>query len=347
MERAYQRLVTPMPGLGEADRRVWRYAMIYPNTTIDLYPDQVVTWRIDPDGPLRARDEAFGYRHPRAGLRTRLAQLLNNKLNTLVSEEDADLVENVQAGLETRGFELGPLSHREAAIAWFADRIRADLGVTGRPRPSRGARERILAAAVERIAQRRHRRGPDRADRDGRRRVDVARPLPLRDPRRAARAGARVLATSWPATCASGPRATPTTWTAPAAGGDDRPVPALPGHARARLDPVGGAVAARRAPPETAPDGGAPVRAHARLVRGGDRRPASSAASSASDADPDRIADRILALADGYGVRVLFGDLDVADARREIWAAIAPALGLPDQAPRHMSPTSARPSSLR
>jgi phenylpropionate dioxygenase-like ring-hydroxylating dioxygenase large terminal subunit len=128
MERAYQRLVTPMPGLGEDDRRVWRYAMIYPNITIDLYPDQVVTWRIDPDGPLRARDEAFGYRHPHAGLRTRLARLANNRLNTLVGKEDYDLVENVQAGLETRGFELGPLSHREAAIAWFAERIRADLG---------------------------------------------------------------------------------------------------------------------------------------------------------------------------------------------------------------------------
>jgi Rieske 2Fe-2S family protein len=127
-ERAYQRLVSPMPGLGDEDRRVWRYAMIYPNTTIDLYPDQVVTWRINPDGPLRSRDEAFGYRHPRAGLRTRLAQLVNNRLNTLVSNEDADLVANVQAGLETRDLELGPLSHREAAIGWFADRIRADLG---------------------------------------------------------------------------------------------------------------------------------------------------------------------------------------------------------------------------
>jgi choline monooxygenase len=127
MERAYQRLVTPMPGLGDADRRVWRYAMIYPNTTIDLYPDQVATWRIDPDGPLRSRDVARTYRHPRAGARTRLAQFANNRLNTLVGKEDYDLVENVQAGLETRGFELGPLSHREAAIAWFADRIRADL----------------------------------------------------------------------------------------------------------------------------------------------------------------------------------------------------------------------------
>ena len=56
MERAYQRLVRRCPGWAR-DRRVWRYVLIYPNTTIDLYPDQVVTWQIDPDGPLRARDD--------------------------------------------------------------------------------------------------------------------------------------------------------------------------------------------------------------------------------------------------------------------------------------------------
>jgi Rieske 2Fe-2S family protein len=38
VERMYSELVTPMPGLSEADRRVWRYVFIYPNTTIDLYP---------------------------------------------------------------------------------------------------------------------------------------------------------------------------------------------------------------------------------------------------------------------------------------------------------------------
>ena len=126
-ERAYQRLVEPMPGLGDEDRRVWRYVFIYPNTTIDLYPDQVSSWCIYPDGPLGTRDVAVAYRHPRSGLRTRLAQYANAKVNRIVGAEDIDLVRNVQAGLATRGFELGPLSHREAAIAWFAERIRADL----------------------------------------------------------------------------------------------------------------------------------------------------------------------------------------------------------------------------
>ena len=56
------------------------------------------------------------------------------------------------------------------------------------------------------------------------------------------------------------------------------------------------------------------------------------------DADPDRVADRILALADGYGVRVLFGDLEVGHARREIWAAVKDDLGLPDQPPPPLDP---------
>jgi Rieske 2Fe-2S family protein len=128
MERAYQRLVSPMPGLAEEDRRVWRYIFIYPNTAIDLYPDLVWTWRIGPDGTRSTHDTSAMYRHPHASLRTRLAQFVNRKVNMIVSDEDVDLVENVQAGLDSRGWEPGPLSGREAAVAWFADKLRADLG---------------------------------------------------------------------------------------------------------------------------------------------------------------------------------------------------------------------------
>jgi AcrR family transcriptional regulator len=52
-----------------------------------------------------------------------------------------------------------------------------------------------------------------------------------------------------------------------------------------------------------------------------------------ADADPGRSADRFMALADGYGVRVLIGDLDIDYARREVWAGIAGELGLPDEPP--------------
>ncbi len=47
-------------------------------------------------------------------------------------KEDIDLVENVQLGLRTRGYRCGPLSRRESAVAWFADRVRADFAARAR-----------------------------------------------------------------------------------------------------------------------------------------------------------------------------------------------------------------------
>jgi choline monooxygenase len=127
LERLYAQLVTPMPGLSEDDRRMWRYAYIYPNTTIDLYPDQVNTWQLMPDGVAATTDAWACYRPAQTSPRTRLVQWANQRLNSLVLDEDIDLVDNVQQGLATRGYRCGPLGAREAGVAWFADRIRADL----------------------------------------------------------------------------------------------------------------------------------------------------------------------------------------------------------------------------
>ncbi len=128
LERAYQRLVEPMPGLRPEDERVWRFILIYPNTTIDLYPDQIGIWKILPDGIDASHDVAMTLLPHGGSARTRAARLANRKVNRLVSHEDVDLVANQQAGIATHGFEPGPLSRREAAVGWFADRIREDLG---------------------------------------------------------------------------------------------------------------------------------------------------------------------------------------------------------------------------
>jgi Rieske 2Fe-2S family protein len=127
MERLYTELVTPMPGLPHEDRRVWRYVVIYPNTTIDLYPDQIGVWQIRPDGVGATSDTYVSFRAPGSDLRSRLARWLNWRVNKLTLDEDIDLVANVQEGMQTRGYRCGPLSRREAGVAWFADRIRADL----------------------------------------------------------------------------------------------------------------------------------------------------------------------------------------------------------------------------
>jgi Rieske 2Fe-2S family protein len=120
-----------MPGLTAEDLHTWRYVFIYPNTTIDLYPDQIGTWQILPDGVGRTRDVFASFRAAGASPRTRLVQWANQRLNYLVLDEDVDLVRNVQYGAHTRDYVCGPLSRREAAVAWFADRVRADLALDG------------------------------------------------------------------------------------------------------------------------------------------------------------------------------------------------------------------------
>ena len=143
MERAYQRMVEPMPGLTEADRRVWRYIFIYPNTTIDLYPDQVGIWRIRPEGPP-------GHRGPRA--HAAAARGGPAQPRRAVRQPQGQ-----RAG-ERRG--RGPGGQPAGRARDARLRARATVEPGGRtgmvrgedPGGSRLARERILAAAVERIA---------------------------------------------------------------------------------------------------------------------------------------------------------------------------------------------------
>lgn len=126
-ERLYQRVASPMPGLTDADRGVWRYLAIYPNTLIDLYPDHVLAWSVMPLSVGRSALPCAFYARPGAGLRTRLAQRLNIKIGWITNDEDADIVARVQRGLATPGWAPGPLSRRESAVGWFADHIRTDL----------------------------------------------------------------------------------------------------------------------------------------------------------------------------------------------------------------------------
>ena len=130
LERLYQRVVRPMPGLSEQDRRVWRYAFVYPNTTIDLHPDQVTVWQMVPAATDETKDVWGCFGPTRRGPLTRLAQRLNTHVNSGVLDEDIDLVAAVQRGIRTHGYEPGPLAAKEGAVGWFADRIRADLGET-------------------------------------------------------------------------------------------------------------------------------------------------------------------------------------------------------------------------
>jgi hypothetical protein len=59
------------------------------------------------------------------------------------------------------------------------------------------------------------------------------------------------------------------------------------------------------------------------------------AAGELRECDVDRMTDRLLALIDGYGIRVLTEDprVPLQRARAEIWAALVDDLGVPEQLP--------------
>jgi AcrR family transcriptional regulator len=54
-----------------------------------------------------------------------------------------------------------------------------------------------------------------------------------------------------------------------------------------------------------------------------------------SDVDAAQLADRLLALCDGFGIRTLLGETPIDEARRQIWGFLAGELGLdPEPPPR-------------
>ena len=127
-ERLYQRVVRPMPGLSREDERVFRYIAIYPNTVIDLYPDHVLIWKMNPLTVESTGVPGTYLRRKSCDARTKLAQKLNLYISQITTREDEELVGRMQQGLSNTDFTPGPLSLREKGVAWFAGRIRADLG---------------------------------------------------------------------------------------------------------------------------------------------------------------------------------------------------------------------------
>jgi hypothetical protein len=76
---------------------------------------------------------------------------LNARINRQVSAEDKLLSERVQVGLNSHGFEFGPLSSYEGCIHDFHDRVRKACPVTALAEPPaqgslRQVNDRMLSA---------------------------------------------------------------------------------------------------------------------------------------------------------------------------------------------------------
>ena len=122
-ERAYQRLLPPVPHLPAERQSLWTYFKLWPNFAFDIYPDQIDFMQWLPVSPTETLIREIPYAIPDDRREMKAARYLNWRINRQVNAEDKILVERVQAGMASHSFSTGPLSEAEVALRSFNRRI--------------------------------------------------------------------------------------------------------------------------------------------------------------------------------------------------------------------------------
>ena len=123
-ERAYQRLLPPVPHLPAKSQRHWLYFKLWPNVAFDIYPDQVDFMQWLPVSPTTSLIREISYVLADDRREMRAARYLNWRINRQVNAEDTALIARVQQGMASRSFSMGPLSDKEVCLRHFCQRMR-------------------------------------------------------------------------------------------------------------------------------------------------------------------------------------------------------------------------------
>jgi choline monooxygenase len=124
LERLYQRAYEPMPGFPPELANSWTYAHLFPSTFVDIYPDQIDTWQLQPLGLRRTRTISWAFTPEGGSLRAEAARKANWQINDKVMDEDVQLCDGVQEGLESLTYQRGVLNRNEAAVLNFHNMLR-------------------------------------------------------------------------------------------------------------------------------------------------------------------------------------------------------------------------------
>jgi len=142
-ERAYRQILPRVDHLPADRQRVWFYYKLWPNTAFDIYPDQMDFMQFLPISPTETMIREIAYAIPDGRRVMRAARYLNWRINRLVSLEDSNLVERVQAGMASASFTQGLLGESEVCLRQFAKRMRAivpEMELAQPPAPGWGRR---------------------------------------------------------------------------------------------------------------------------------------------------------------------------------------------------------------
>lgn len=123
VERNYQALLPKFDHLeGRAQRR-WQYYKLWPNVAFDVYPDQIDFMQFIPISATQTVIREIAYVRPDARREVKAARYLNWRINRQVNAEDTVLVRRVQEGMESSGYETGPLGPSEVCLKGFAEKM--------------------------------------------------------------------------------------------------------------------------------------------------------------------------------------------------------------------------------
>lgn len=147
-EHFYQKHLPRALHLPDSHQRLWLYYKLWPNQAFDIYADQIDFMQWLPTGPTSCvlREMAFALPDDRREMK--LVRYANWRINRMVNAEDTWLITNVQNGMASKSYTVGPIGESEVCLRSFARKIRALIpearlhrppppGWSGRPRGKR------------------------------------------------------------------------------------------------------------------------------------------------------------------------------------------------------------------
>ncbi|MDF7774948.1 aromatic ring-hydroxylating dioxygenase subunit alpha [Sphingomonas sp. AOB5] len=123
-EGVYQKHLPRAPHLPDENQRLWLYYKLWPNQAFDIYSDQIDFMQWLPISPTECvlREMAFALPDDRREMK--LVRYANWRINRMVNAEDTWLITNVQKGMASKSYTVGPLGQSEVCLRSFARKIR-------------------------------------------------------------------------------------------------------------------------------------------------------------------------------------------------------------------------------
>ena len=127
--KLYDKYLPHINNLQMDRQRYWLYYRLWPNLAFDIYPEQMDFMQFIPIDAQTTMIREIAYALPDDRRETKAAQYLNWRINRQVNNEDTELINWVQEGMNTNHFKSGPLAETEICLIDSATKIRNSIPV--------------------------------------------------------------------------------------------------------------------------------------------------------------------------------------------------------------------------